>query len=269
MKFLSAGDAVYLGWGSMTPGGPERMTFLAVRALQLAGLRGIVLGGWAGLKSEYLECQLHSTELLAYAENNVLFVASAPHEWLFPKCKAIVHHGGAGTTAAAMRSGVPAIITPVLFDQFNNAHLTESCGVGLGLQQFNKVTPEALAGALRRAVTDQGMKQRAAALGAQLRAEDGCTVAVGAIEKYLQEEVYSGLWKRKAEVRTRQLREIHEKERSFTYNFFSCFMWLPRIFVREGSLDFGGQILLESPHLPLLLGPRGDSHHHNEKLKSK
>merc|ERR1712125_192201 len=96
----------------------EHMACLAVRSLRKAGLRGIVLGGWAELCSEQLGGQPDSEELLNYASHSVLFIQSAPHEWLFPQCVAIVHHGGSGTTAAALRSGRPSIVTPCGFDQF-------------------------------------------------------------------------------------------------------------------------------------------------------
>merc|ERR1719291_1300867 len=106
------------------------MASLAVRALRCAGLRGIVLGGWARLSAEMLEGQPDGEDLTAYAAKNILFIASAPHEWLFPRCAAVVHHGGSGTTAAGLRSGRPSIITPCAFDQFANGRMVAESGAG-------------------------------------------------------------------------------------------------------------------------------------------
>merc|ERR1719229_1478285 len=77
-------------------------------------------------------------ELAAYAERNVIFVAHAPHEWLFPRCACTVHHGGSGTTAAALRAGVPTVITPVALDQFDYAEIVQRLGVGLRVQAWPK-----------------------------------------------------------------------------------------------------------------------------------
>merc|ERR1712083_692723 len=93
------------------------MTTLAVAALKKTKQRGIVLKGWGGLGPEVLE----EPDLQEYARENVLFVRSAPHEWLFPQCALTVTHGGSGTSAAAMRSGKPTIITPVFLDQHDFA----------------------------------------------------------------------------------------------------------------------------------------------------
>merc|ERR1719356_1505806 len=110
---------------------PEHMACLAVRALMKAGLRGIILGGWAELEAKHLEGQSDSPKMKEYIEKNVLFVATAPHEWLFPQTVATVHHGGSGTVAAALRAGVPTIVTPFAIDQFDNADLVRKSGAGI------------------------------------------------------------------------------------------------------------------------------------------
>eukprot|EP00966_Prymnesium_polylepis_P073677 1710220-Prymnesium_polylepis.1 len=112
----AADPPVYLGWGSMIAISPEHMAALAVRALKQTGIRGIILGGFAQLQPSHLEAAADAAELGAYARDNVLFVKTAPHEWLFPRCKIVVHHGGAGTTAAGWRAGVPSVITPCFAD---------------------------------------------------------------------------------------------------------------------------------------------------------
>merc|ERR1719221_414507 len=130
--FLAAGEApVYMGWGSMMAISGEHMTCLAVRALMRSKSRGIILGGWAHLDAGMMQGQPDTPQMVEYAEENVLFLKTAPHEWLFPQCACTVHHGGAGTTAAAMRSGRPTIITPCFVDQFFYASAAAKAGVGV------------------------------------------------------------------------------------------------------------------------------------------
>ncbi len=99
-EFLAAGSApVYVGFGSMVPKDAE-VTALAVRAaLKLAGVRGIVQGDPAS------------------SDEDALAVQDVPHSWLFPRMAAVVHHGGAGTTAAGLRAGVPTVVCPFFGDQ--------------------------------------------------------------------------------------------------------------------------------------------------------
>merc|ERR1719476_783174 len=93
----------------------QEMAIFAVEALMMSNQRGIVLGGSAGLSMEVLQQAVaddaitddYGKQLIEYARENVIFVAKAPHEWLFPRVSLTVHHGGAGTMNAALRSGVP------------------------------------------------------------------------------------------------------------------------------------------------------------------
>merc|ERR550532_39714 len=107
------------------------MTCLALRSLRRASARGVVLSGWAGLGAALVEGERDAAELRAYAANNVFFMETAPHEWLFPQCAVIVHHGGIGTMAAALRSGVPNVVTPIFADQFANGFLVQQAGCGV------------------------------------------------------------------------------------------------------------------------------------------
>merc|ERR1719401_1165234 len=198
--FLERGARpVYVGWGSMVAVSAEHMACLAVRALRRAGLRGVVLGGWAALSTDCLRGRPDSEDLLAYAAENVLFVKTAPHEWLFPQCAAIVHHGGSGTTAAALRSGRPSIITPCGFDQFSNARMVARSGAGLALPRVSRLEPSELADAMRLATADGALIQRAADVGQQLRTEDGPGAAVRIVDRFIAEELVTGVWEAKEE----------------------------------------------------------------------
>merc|ERR1711972_622640 len=198
------------------------MACLAVRALMKAQLRGVISGGWAMLNEEDLNGQPDSALLQAYSKDNVLFVKTAPHEWLFPQCSAIVHHGGAGTTAASMRAGVPVIVTPCFGDQFDNAQLVSSNGVGIAMKQFSKVTPAALAAALTQTVSDQRMQERSRALGTQLLKEDGPGNAVRVVETFITEELDTGRWKAKFEQRNQQMRALKAQAAP------GCLAWVAR-----------------------------------------
>jgi sterol 3beta-glucosyltransferase len=85
----------------------------------------------------------------------------------------VVHHGGAGTTAAGLRSGVPSILTPLIADQPSWARQVQALGAGPAPLPFQTLTAERLAEAVREAVTNPAMRQRAAELGRQIQAEDG------------------------------------------------------------------------------------------------
>jgi UDP:flavonoid glycosyltransferase YjiC (YdhE family) len=173
MHFLESGPPpVYVGFGSMGYDDPEGQTRLALRALELSGQRGVLLTGWGGLTRQ-------STP------PNVFFVDNVPHAWLFPRMAAVIHHGGAGTTAAGLRAGVPNIITPVApSDQVAWADRVVQLGVGPRASSIKNLTAEKLAAAIQTAVSDNAMRARAAALGEKIRTENGVARAVEIIERH-------------------------------------------------------------------------------------
>lgn len=179
--FLAAGrPPVSIGFGSMTPRDADRLTAIALDALERAGQRGILLGGWG--------C-LGTTRALP---PNVFAIEEVPHGWLFPQMAAIVHHGGAGTTAAALRSGVPSIVVPLGFDQAYWGARVAALGVGPPPRRRGRVSAPWLAGVIRRAIQDPGMRSRAATLGATLRAERGVDAAVAIITQIATLHAESG-----------------------------------------------------------------------------
>jgi UDP:flavonoid glycosyltransferase YjiC (YdhE family) len=166
MDFLEAGPPpVSIGFGSLQIGDPEATTALVVEALARARQRGLLLTGWGGLRSVTLP-------------ETVFAIESAPHDWLFPRMAAVVHHGGAGTTAAGLRAGVPSLIVPHFTDQPFWAQRVERLGVGPKPIPRRALSSERLAAAIDRAVHDPLMRARAAALGRRLQAEDGVGRAV-------------------------------------------------------------------------------------------
>ena len=173
LRFLESGPPpVYVGFGSLSHENPERQTRLALRALELTGQRGALLTGWGGL-----------TRLSA--PPNVFFVDNVPHAWLFPRMAAVVHHGGAGTTGAGLRAGVPNIITPFGGDQVAWADLVVKLGVGPHAPGIKQLTAEKLAEAINSAVNDSALRARAAAFGEKIRAENGIARALEIIERHV------------------------------------------------------------------------------------
>lgn len=185
---------VYLGWGSMISKSAEHMALFAVKALKEINQRGIILGGWANIGMEALEKVTDDSSIIEYARKNVLFVDKAPHEWLFPQVACTVHHGGAGTTTVALRSGKGMVITPVFVDQFDHAHFVNELGVGVGFsKQLQKITPSELASAITKVISDPNITEKAKEVGEIVLAEDGARTLVEKVEDYWKDTVQSGV----------------------------------------------------------------------------
>ncbi len=173
LDFLDSGaPPIYLGFGSMSNRNPEQTVQMMLDALAQTGQRGIIASGWAGLVPQDLP-------------ESVYVLDSAPHSWLFPRMAGVVHHGGAGTTAAALRAGVPSTIIPHFTDQPYWARRVYELGVGAKPIPRHKLTADKLTGAIHTLVTDKATQQRAAALGEQIRAEDGVANAAQQIQQIL------------------------------------------------------------------------------------
>ena len=173
--FLDKGEPpVYVGFGSMGGRNPEGLTAIVLRALAKSGRRGLLLTGWGGMKAMSVP-------------DDVFVLNSAPHRWLFPRMAAVVHHGGAGTTAEGLRAGVPTVIVPFVVDQPFWGRRVKDMGVGPEPIPSKKLTADKLATAIQTVTTDSKMKERSDALGKAIRAEDGIGNAVAIIKQYLGE----------------------------------------------------------------------------------
>ncbi len=161
VDFLGSGPPpIYVGFGSVTSRDQEKTSRIVLDALRQSGQRGVIATGWGGLNQSDLP-------------DEVFAIEAVPHDWLFPRMAAVVHHGGAGTTGAGLRAGVPSIITPVSNDQPFWARRVKALGVGPDPIPHKRLTADRLAHAMRVAVTQEPMRRRAAALGQTIRAEDG------------------------------------------------------------------------------------------------
>lgn len=160
---------VYVGFGSMPTEDAIHTTALVTDALARAGQRGVLATGWGGLA-------------IGESVPSIYMLDSAPHDWLFPQMAAVVHHGGAGTTAAGLRAGVPSVICPFFGDQPFWGRQVARLGAGPAPIPQKRLTSTRLADAIHGAVSNAGMRERAAAIGAAIRAEDGIARAITAIE---------------------------------------------------------------------------------------
>ncbi|MBZ0297747.1 MAG: glycosyltransferase [Anaerolineae bacterium] len=177
LDFLKAGaPPVYIGFGSMSGRSPEQMAQLVCDALKQSGRRGVLAAGWGGMSRDKLD-------------EDIYVLDAVPHDWLFPQVDAVVHHGGAGTTAAGFRAGVPSIIVPHFGDQLFWGKRAEKLGVGARPIPRKALTASQLAAAICQATGDVAMQQRAVALGETIRAECGIDNAIRIIEHYLHESL--------------------------------------------------------------------------------
>ncbi|MEV6158227.1 glycosyltransferase [Nonomuraea sp. NPDC052129] len=157
--FLEAGPPpVFVGFGSITRHDTEKLAETISAAMRRAGTRAVVQAGWS--------------ELSAMGDD-VLAIGDTPHEWLFPRMAAVVHHAGAGTAGAGVRAGVPAVPVPMMGDAPFWSRRLAGLGVSPGYVPMNELSAERLGDLVRQAVTDPVYRQRAAELARRVGAEDG------------------------------------------------------------------------------------------------
>ncbi|CAM3854988.1 glycosyltransferase [Tsukamurella strandjordii] len=173
--FLEAGPPpVAITLGSTATAQGEHLSAIIAEATASAGVRAVVQSGWAGLAPE---------------GEHLLVVDDLPHAQLFPRCAAVVHHCGAGTTAAALRAGVPSIPVPGIMDQPFWAQRLHTIGAGTAPRPRHSLTAEGLAEALQAAPAH---RNRTAELGAVVRAEDGAERAARALTDLLDARITPG-----------------------------------------------------------------------------
>lgn len=171
--FLATGEKpIYIGFGSMRDRKPEATTRLVLEAVKLTRHRAVLLSGWAGIGVDDMP-------------DDVFLLDYAPHTWLFPQMAAVVHHGGAGTTAAGLRAGVPSVIVPIIADQPFWGRRIYELGAGTAPIPHNKLTVENLAEAIGSATKNSLIRQRASELGEKIASEDGLKNAIDTITSLL------------------------------------------------------------------------------------
>ncbi|KAJ4826730.1 hypothetical protein Tsubulata_020998 [Turnera subulata] len=173
VKWLEAGPKpIYIGFGSLPVQEPEKMTQIIVEALEQTGQRGIINKGWGGLGN------------LAEPKDFIYSLDNCPHDWLFLQCKAVVHHGGAGTTAAGLKAACPTTIVPFFGDQPFWGDRVHARGVGPVPIPVDEFSLPKLVDAINF-MLDPKVKERAVELASAMENEDGVAGAVKAFFKHL------------------------------------------------------------------------------------
>lgn len=172
LRFLDAGDPpIYVGFGSMVTKSPELVAKIVLQAIERAGVRAILGRGWGGLQPESVPPTVH-------------LVDDLPHDWLLPRCAAVVHHGGAGSLAAGLRAGRPTLVVPHAFDQPLWGKRVRELGVGPEPLSKKKLGPETLAERIGTLVGDPAFRSAAEQLGERIRAESGVTTAIEFMNRF-------------------------------------------------------------------------------------
>ncbi|XP_014559220.1 glycosyltransferase family 1 protein [Bipolaris victoriae FI3] len=171
--FLEKGPTpVYIGFGSIVVDDPLHLTNLIFEAIKLAGVRAIISKGWGGIGADK-------------APENVYMIGNCPHDWLFQHVSCVVHHGGAGTTAAGIALGKPTVIVPFFGDQPFWGKMVAKAGAGPKPIPYRQLTPEGLAESIKFALrpeVDIAVKKMAACIAE----EDGASETVQDFESALR-----------------------------------------------------------------------------------
>ncbi|CAL5386428.1 unnamed protein product [Camellia sinensis] len=167
---------IYIGFGSMLLEDPKKTTEIILEALKNTGQRGIIDRGWGGLGT------------FPGIPDSVFCLVDCPHDWLFPQCLAVVHHGGAGTTATGLRAGCPTTIVPFFGDQFFWGDRLYQKGLGPTPIPLSQLSVGALSDAIRFMLKPE-VKSRAMEVAKLIENEDGVVAAVDAFHRHLPPEI--------------------------------------------------------------------------------
>ncbi|KAJ5612873.1 hypothetical protein N7510_006067 [Penicillium lagena] len=166
-EFLDAGERpIYIGFGSVVVADPVRLNTIIFEAIQETGQRAVVSQGWSNLGASTAETPC-----------NVFLLDKCPHEWLFPRVSCVIHHGGAGTTAAGLLEGCPTVIVPFFGDQLFWGSIVAHTGAGPRAIPYKQLTTANLVAAIETAL-QSSTKNHAEAISSAMRKEDGVQNAV-------------------------------------------------------------------------------------------
>jgi sterol 3beta-glucosyltransferase len=173
-RFIAAGPPpVVVSFGSMLHRSPERLVTLVIDALRQIGARAIVQRGWTGFDP-------------VGVPPNLYLASYVPHAWLFARAACVVHAGGAGTTAACLRAGVPTVVVPHFLDQSLWANIARENGCSLHAVALGELSAERLALAIAETLASSACAASAAALGEAIRSEDGAAEAADLLEAHFE-----------------------------------------------------------------------------------
>ncbi|KAJ6780273.1 hypothetical protein PWT90_10506 [Aphanocladium album] len=164
--FLAAGPApIYIGFGSIVVEKPEELTKLLFAAVKKAGVRAIISKGWSKVGGDDVP-------------DDIYLIGNCPHDWLFQRVSAVVHHGGAGTTAAGIAAGRPTVVVPFFGDQAFWGQMVARAGAGPEPVPFTEMTVDSLTESIKTALKEdvqKGAQEMAKTIAAENGAEDTVT----------------------------------------------------------------------------------------------
>lgn len=169
--FDSGPPPISIGFGSMKGMDPEWWEHTLVNALRKIGRRAVLLTGWGELGQVDWPDDIFQTP-------------EVPHDWLFPKVATVVHHGGAGTTAAALRAGTPQVVVPFFFDQMFWGETIATLGAGSNPLPRKTLSSHRLADAVAYILSNPAVVHNARQLGAKVRAENGVNNAISTLRRH-------------------------------------------------------------------------------------
>ena len=172
VDFIEEGPPpIIISFGSMGGSDGTETTEILIDAIRITDQRAVIQAGWGLLGSEDTEKDIYFTDYV-------------PHNWLFPKGSCVIHHGGAGTTAAVCKAKVPSIVVPHIADQFYWGKRLSNIGVSPKSLPRRNLTAKRLAGRIQQVMNTPAMSEKAESLGTQMASEDGLTTAVNLIESF-------------------------------------------------------------------------------------
>ncbi|KAI8941132.1 hypothetical protein NX059_002370 [Plenodomus lindquistii] len=173
VQFLESGPPpVYIGFGSIVVDKPNELTKMLFEAVEKAGVRAIISKGWGGFGADQVP-------------DNIYFIGNCPHDWLFQRVSCVVHHGGAGTTAAGIALGKPTVVVPFFGDQPFWGQMIARAGAGPKPVPYKLMTADSLAESITFALKDK-VRIACEKMAADIASEDGATETVHAIESNLK-----------------------------------------------------------------------------------
>ncbi|KFZ08084.1 hypothetical protein V502_09547 [Pseudogymnoascus sp. VKM F-4520 (FW-2644)] len=172
-KFLDDGEPpIYIGFGSIVVDDPNKFTQMIYEAVEIAGVRALVSKGWGGFGGDD-------------SPENVFLLENTPHDWLFPKLKAVIHHGGAGTTAIGLKCGKPTLVVPFFGDQFFWGNMIGKAGAGAEPIPYKELTAEKLAEGIK-ILLESKTQQKAEEIAKSIEEEgDGAENAIKSFQRGL------------------------------------------------------------------------------------
>ena len=170
VNFIEDGPPpMIISFGSMGGSDGAETTKTLIDAIKMTNHRAVIQAGWGQLGSQD-------------TEKDTFFTDYVPHSWLFPKGSCVIHHGGAGTTAAVCKAKVPSIVVPHIADQFYWGKCLYKIGVAPKSLPRRNLTAKKLANRINQVMNTSAMKEKAESLGTQMNSEDGLTNAINLIE---------------------------------------------------------------------------------------